>query len=99
MISSLIGMVTGMIYGCVGITGRLKAEDEARRLKARWALALGVWNTGGADEYTSTSWTGFSRKTKRSWTRSNETCRTNRLRFWSSAREHGSPGFGLLWSG
>ena len=37
MISSLIGMVTGMIYGCVGITARLKPEDEARRLKARWA--------------------------------------------------------------
>ena len=51
MISSLIGMVTGMIYGCVGITARLKPEDEARRLKARWALALGVWNSGGADEY------------------------------------------------
>ena len=51
MISSLIGMVTGMIYGCVGITARLKPEDEARRLKARWTLALGVWNSGGADEF------------------------------------------------
>jgi len=51
MISWLIGMVTGMIYDCVGITAGLKPEDEARRLKARWALSLGVWNSGGADEY------------------------------------------------
>jgi hypothetical protein len=35
----------------VRIAARLKAEDEARRLKARWALSLGVRNFGGADEY------------------------------------------------
>jgi hypothetical protein len=42
MISWLIGLVTGMIYACVGIASRLKLEDEARKLKARWARALGV---------------------------------------------------------
>jgi hypothetical protein len=51
MISSLIGAVTGMVYGVVGSAARLKPEDEARRLKARWALRLGVWNSGGADDY------------------------------------------------
>lgn len=51
MISWLIGMVTGMIYDVVGIAARSKSEDEARRLKARWALSLGVWNSGGADDY------------------------------------------------
>ena len=51
MISWLIGMMTGMIYDLIGIAARLKPEGEARRLKARWALALGVWNSGGADEY------------------------------------------------
>jgi hypothetical protein len=51
MISWLIGMVTGMIYDVIGIAARLKPEDEARRLKARCALSLGVWNSGGADEY------------------------------------------------
>jgi hypothetical protein len=35
----------------IGIAARLKPEDEARRLKARWALSLRVWNSGGADEY------------------------------------------------
>ena len=48
MISWLIGVVTGMIYDCIGIAARLKPEDEARRLKASWALSLGVWNSGGA---------------------------------------------------
>jgi len=51
MISWLISMVTGRIYDCVGITAGLKPEDEARRVKARWALSLGVWNSGGADDY------------------------------------------------
>ena len=51
MISWLIGVVTGMIYDFIGIAARLKPEDEARRLKASWALSLGVWNSGGADEY------------------------------------------------
>jgi hypothetical protein len=51
MISWLIGLVTGIIYDLVGIAARLKPEDEARRLKARWALSLGVWNSGGADDY------------------------------------------------
>jgi hypothetical protein len=51
MISWLIGVVTGLIYDFVGIAARLKAKDEARRLRARWALSLGVWNSGGADDY------------------------------------------------
>jgi hypothetical protein len=51
MTSWLIDMMTGMIYDVIGIAARFKPEDEARRLKARWALALGVWNSGGADEY------------------------------------------------
>jgi hypothetical protein len=51
MISWLIGVVTGMIYDFIGIAARLKPEDEARRLKASWALSLGVWNSGGADDY------------------------------------------------
>jgi hypothetical protein len=51
MISWLIGVVTGLIYDFVGIAARLKSKDEARRLKARWALSLGVWNSGGADDY------------------------------------------------
>ena len=42
MISWLISMVTGMIYDCVGITAGLKPEDEARRLKARWASCYPV---------------------------------------------------------
>jgi hypothetical protein len=49
--SWLIGMVTGWIYDCIGLLARSKSEDEARRLKARWALSLGVWNSGGADDY------------------------------------------------
>ena len=48
MISWLIGIVTGMIYDFIGIAAGLKPEDEARRLKARWALSLGVWNSGDA---------------------------------------------------
>jgi hypothetical protein len=51
VISWLIGVVTGLIYDLIGIGARLKPESEARRLKARWALSLGVWNSGGADEY------------------------------------------------
>jgi hypothetical protein len=51
LISWLIGVVTGMAYDFIGIAARLKPEDEARRLKARWALSLGVWNSGGADDY------------------------------------------------
>jgi hypothetical protein len=51
MISWLIGLVTGLIYDVIGIVVRLKPEDEARRVKARWALTLGVFNSGGADEY------------------------------------------------
>ena len=51
MSSWLIGTVTGLIYDVVGIAARLKPEHEARRLKARWALSLGVWNSGGADDY------------------------------------------------
>jgi hypothetical protein len=51
MISWLIGVITGLIYDVIGIAARLKPADEARRLKARWALALGVWNSGGADDY------------------------------------------------
>jgi hypothetical protein len=51
MISWLIGVVTGLIYDVIGLAARLKSDDEARRLKARWALSLGVWNSGGADDY------------------------------------------------
>jgi hypothetical protein len=51
MISRLIGIATGLIYDVIGIAARLKPEDEARRLKARWALSLGVLNSGGADDY------------------------------------------------
>ena len=51
MISWLIGVVTGAIYDLVGLVARLKSDNEARRLRARWALSLGVWNSGGADEY------------------------------------------------
>ena len=51
MTSWLIGVVTGLMYDLIRIAARLKPEDEARRLKARWALSLGVWNSGGADEY------------------------------------------------
>jgi hypothetical protein len=51
MISWLIGVVTGMAYDVIGFAARWKPEDEARRLKARWALSLGVWNSGGADDY------------------------------------------------
>ena len=51
MISWLIGVVTGLIYDVIGIVARSKPDDQARRLKARWALSLGVWNSGGADEY------------------------------------------------
>jgi hypothetical protein len=51
MISWLIGVLTGMIYDLIGIIARLKPENEARRLKAGWALSLGVWNSGGADDY------------------------------------------------
>ena len=51
MTSWVIGMVTGMIYDVIGIAARLKPENEARRLKARWALSLGVLNSGGADDY------------------------------------------------
>jgi hypothetical protein len=51
MISWAIGIVTGIIYDLVGLAARSKPEDDARRLKARWALSLGVWNSGGADDY------------------------------------------------
>ena len=51
MISWLIGVVTGLIYDVIGIAARLKPVDEARRVRARWALSLGVWNSGGADDY------------------------------------------------
>ena len=51
MISWLIGVVTGLIYDVIGIVARIKPEDEARRLRARWALSLGVLNSGGADDY------------------------------------------------
>jgi hypothetical protein len=51
MISWLIGIVTGLIYDMIGIAARLKPEDQARAMKARWALSLGVWNSGGADDY------------------------------------------------
>jgi hypothetical protein len=51
VISWLIGVVTGMMYGLIGIAARLKTKDEARRVRARWALSLGVWNSGGADDY------------------------------------------------
>ena len=50
MVSWLIGIVTGAIYACVGLVARSKPADEARRVKARWALSLGVWNSGGADD-------------------------------------------------
>ena len=33
------------------MAARRKPADDARRLKARWALSLGVWNSGGADDY------------------------------------------------
>ena len=51
MISWLIGVVTGMMYDVIRVAARLKPQNEARRLKARWALSLGVWNSGGADDY------------------------------------------------
>ena len=51
MISWFIGLVAGLIYDVVRIAARRKPPDESRRLKARWALALGVWNSGGADDY------------------------------------------------
>ena len=51
MVSWLVGGVTGLIYGAIGVAARFKPEAEARRLKARWALSLGVWNSGGADDY------------------------------------------------
>lgn len=51
MISWLIGVVTGLIYDVIGACSRLKSADEARKLRARWALSLGVWNSGGADDY------------------------------------------------
>ena len=51
MIAWLIGVVTGLIYDVIGIAARLKPADEARRLRARWALSLGVLNSGGADDY------------------------------------------------
>jgi hypothetical protein len=51
MISWLIGVLTGLVYDVIGLAARSKSEDEARRLKARWALRLGVWNSGGADDY------------------------------------------------
>ena len=51
VISWLIGVVTGLMYDVVCIITRWKSKDEARRLKARWALSLGVWNSGGADDY------------------------------------------------
>jgi hypothetical protein len=50
MISWLIAVVSGLIYDVIGIAARLKPVDEARRLRARWALSLGVWNSGGADD-------------------------------------------------
>lgn len=51
MFSWLIGVLTGTIYALIGIVACLKPVDDARRLKARWALSLGVWNSGGADDY------------------------------------------------
>lgn len=51
MVSWLIGVVTGLVYDVVQMAARLKSEADARRLKARWALSLGVWNSGGADDY------------------------------------------------
>jgi hypothetical protein len=51
MISWLIGIVTAAVYDLIGMAARSKPEGEARRLKSRWALALGVWNSGGADDY------------------------------------------------
>jgi hypothetical protein len=39
MISWLIGIATGVIYDFIGIAARLKPEDEARKLTARWALS------------------------------------------------------------
>jgi hypothetical protein len=51
MISWLIGIMTGMIYDSIGIVARLRPESESRGMKARWALSLGVWNSGGADDY------------------------------------------------
>jgi hypothetical protein len=42
MISWLIGLVTGIVYDFIGFAARLKPEGEARRMKARWALSLGV---------------------------------------------------------
>ena len=51
MISWLISVVTGLIYDVIGIAARLKPADEARRLRARWVLSLGVLNSGGADDY------------------------------------------------
>jgi hypothetical protein len=51
MISWLIGIVTGVIYDVIGIAARFKTDSDARTLKARWALSLGVWNSGGADDY------------------------------------------------
>jgi hypothetical protein len=47
----LIGMVTGVTDDVIGIAARLTPAEYARKLKARWALSLGVWNSGGADEY------------------------------------------------
>ena len=44
-------MVTGIIYDVIGLVARLKPQNEARWPKARWALSLGVWNSGGADDY------------------------------------------------
>ena len=51
MTSWLISVVTGTIYDVVGVAARWAPADEARRLKARWALSLGVWNSGGADDF------------------------------------------------
>jgi hypothetical protein len=51
VISWLIGVVTGIMYGLIGIAARLRPNGEAIRVKARWALSLGVWNSGGADDY------------------------------------------------
>lgn len=51
MFSWLIGLLTGLIYDAIGIVARFKSDDAGRKLKARWALSLGVWNSGGWDDY------------------------------------------------
>jgi hypothetical protein len=87
MISWLIGVVTGMIYDFIGIAAWLKPEDEARRLKASWALSLGVWNSGGADEYYLDELDRFFKEDKTVLDTLERACRSNPLPYLSSARE------------